>query len=405
MDARSGFPNVIHLPRGFSFSAIKASIKASGRPDLALASIPSGAAAAALFTKNRVVAAPVIVGRESLAKTNGQVRALIVNAGNANCATGKAGVEACKNVCRETAKALGIKAEEVFPSSTGIIGLLLPQEKIISSLPGLIANSEAGVEGVKQFASAIMTTDLRPKVASVPVKVGKSEFSLLGIAKGSGMIHPQMATMLVYLFTDLAASASDLKRLLKVACDQTFNCISVDGDTSTNDTIVLLANGQSGVRLKDAGVAKGFTDALLAICQSLAIQVVSDGEGVKHVITLSIEQAKNRDEAMRVAKAIAHSPLVKTAWAGADPNWGRILAAVGYSGAPIRTEKVEIWIARQKVFGQGVVQKFNEMEAHRALSHPSCDVRVRLGRGKSSILFYTTDLTAEYVHINADYST
>jgi glutamate N-acetyltransferase/amino-acid N-acetyltransferase len=405
MDARSGFPNVIHLPRGFSFSAIKASIKASGRPDLALASIPSGAAAAALFTKNRVVAAPVIVGRESLAKTNGQVRALIVNAGNANCATGKAGVEACKDVCRETAKALGIKAEEVFPSSTGIIGLLLPQEKIISSLPGLIANSEAGVEGVKQFASAIMTTDLRPKVASVPVKVGKSEFSLLGIAKGSGMIHPQMATMLVYLFTDLAASASDLKRLLKVACDQTFNCISVDGDTSTNDTIVLLANGQSGVRLKDAGVAKGFTDALLAICQSLAIQVVSDGEGVKHVITLSIEQAKNRDEAMRVAKAIAHSPLVKTAWAGADPNWGRILAAVGYSGAPIRTEKVEIWIARQKVFGQGVVQKFNEMEAHRALSHPSCDVRVRLGRGKSSILFYTTDLTAEYVHINADYST
>jgi len=179
----------------------------------------------------------------------------------------------------------------------------------------------------------------------------------------------------------------------------------VDGDTSTNDTIVLLANGQSGVRLKDAGVAKGFTDALLAICQSLAIQVVSDGEGVKHVITLSIEQAKNRDEAMLVAKAIAHSPLVKTAWAGADPNWGRILAAVGYSGAPIRTEKVEIWIARQKVFGQGVVQKFNEMEAHRALSHPSCDVRVRLGRGKSSILFYTTDLTAEYVHINADYST
>jgi len=405
MDARSGFPNVIHLPKGFSFSAVKASIKASGRPDLALASIPSGAAAAALFTKNRVVAAPLIVGRASLAKTNGQVRALIVNAGNANCATGKAGVEACKHVCRETAKALGIRAEEVFPSSTGIIGVLLPQEKIICSLPGLIANSEAGVEGVKQFAGAIMTTDLRPKVASVPVKVGKSEFSLLGIAKGSGMIHPQMATMLVYLFTDLAASASDLKRLLKIACNQTFNCISVDGDTSTNDTMVLLANGQSGVRLKDAGVAKRFSDALLAICQSLALQVVSDGEGVKHVITLSIEQAKNRDEAMLVAKAIAHSPLVKTAWAGADPNWGRILAAVGYSGAPIRAEKVEIWIARQKVFGQGVVQKFNEMEAHRALSQPSCDVRVRLGRGKSSILFYTTDLTAEYVHINADYST
>ena len=317
----------------------------------------------------------------------------------------QSGIEACQEVCRETAKALGIKAEEVFPSSTGIIGVPLPQEKIIANLPGLIANSEAGVEGVKQFAGAIMTTDLRPKVASVRVKAGKSEFSLLGIAKGSGMIHPQMATMLVYLFTDLAAEPAISNGLLKAACDETFNCISVDGDTSTNDTLLLLANGQSGVRLKDAGVAKKFADALFTVCQSLALQVVSDGEGVKHVISLSIEQAKSRDEAMLVAKSIAHSPLVKTAWAGADPNWGRILAAVGYSGAPIETEKVEIWIARQKVFGQGVVQKFNEMEAHRALAQPSCDVRVKLGRGKSSVLFYTTDLTAEYVHINADYST
>ena len=227
MDALSGFPETIHLPKGFSFSAVKAGIKASGRPDIALACAPSGAAAAALFTKNRVVAAPLTVGRTSLAKTRGHVRAVIVNAGNANCATGKAGIQACQEVCRETAKALDIQAEEVFPSSTGIIGVLLPQDKIIANLPGLVANSEAGVEGVKQFAGAIMTTDLRPKVASVRMKTGKSEFSLLGIAKGSGMIHPQMATMLVYLFTDLAASTNDLKRLLKSACDQTFNCISV----------------------------------------------------------------------------------------------------------------------------------------------------------------------------------
>lgn len=405
MESTSGFPEVIHLPKGFSFSAVKAGIKVSGRPDLALATTPSGATAAALFTKNRVIAAPLIVGKASLAKTKGHVSAVIVNAGNANCATGKAGVTACQEVCRETAKALGIKAEEVFPSSTGIIGVPLPQEKVIANLSGLIANSVAGMEGVQQFAGAIMTTDLRPKVASVRVKASKSEFSLLGIAKGSGMIHPQMATMLVYLFTDLAAGAGDLQRLLKAACDQTFNCISVDGDTSTNDTLLLLANGQSGVRLKDSGVAKKFADALLTVCQSLALQVVSDGEGVKHVISLCIEQAKSRDEAMLVAKSIAHSPLVKTAWAGADPNWGRILAAMGYSGAPIETEKVEIWIARQKVFGQGVVQKFNEMEAHRALAQPRCDVRVRLGRGNSRVLFYTTDLTAEYVHINADYST
>ena len=394
MEPQSGFPDTIHLPKGFSFSAVKAGIKASGRPDVALASVPSGASAAALFTKNRVVAAPLVVGRSSLAKTRGHVGAVIVNAGNANCATGKAGIEACQEVCRETARALGIKAEEVFPSSTGIIGVPLPQEKIIANLPGLIANSEAGVEGVKQFAGAIMTTDLRPKVDSVKVRAGKLDFSLLGIAKGSGMIHPQMATMLVYLFTDIDAGPVELKRLLKAACDETFNCISVDGDTSTNDTVFLLASGQSGVRFKDPGVAKKFAEALLNVCKSLALQVVSDGEGVKHVIKLSIESAKTRDEAMLVAKSIAHSPLVKTAWAGADPNWGRILAAVGYSGAPIQTEKVEIWIARQKVFGNGVVQKFNEMEAHRALSQSSCDIRVKL-----------TDLTAEYVHINADYST
>lgn len=405
MDTSSGFPDIIHLPKGFSFSAVKAGIKASGRPDLALAKAAAGTTAAALFTKNRVIAAPLIVGRASLTKAKGRVRAVIVNAGNANCATGKAGIQACNEVCRKTAQTLGIKAEAVFPSSTGIIGVLLPQLKIIANLPGLVASSELSVEAVKQFAGAIMTTDTRPKISSVQVKVGKSEFSLLGVAKGSGMIHPQMATMLVYLFTDLAAGASDLKKLLTATCDQTFNCISVDGDTSTNDTLLLLASGQSGVRLKDSGVGKKFAEALLMICQSLAEQVVSDGEGVKHVIRLSIEQAKTRKEALQVAKAIAHSPLVKTAWAGADPNWGRILAAVGYSGVPIQQQAVKIWIAEQKVFGNGLVQKFDETEAHRALSQSRCDVRVSLGRGKSSVVFYTTDLTAEYVHINADYST
>lgn len=405
MEPTSGFPDTIHVPKGFSFSAVRAGIKVSGRPDVALATMPSGANAAAMFTRNRVVAAPLIVGRSSLARTRGLVRAVIVNAGNANCATGRPGILACQEVCRETAKALEIKPEEVFPSSTGIIGVPLPQEKIVANLPGLIANSEAGLEGVKQFAGAIMTTDTRPKVASVRVRSGQSEFVVLGIAKGSGMIHPQMATMLVYLFTDISASAGNLKRELKAACDQTFNCISVDGDTSTNDTLLLLASGQSGVSLNQSGAAKKFADALLKVCQSLALQVVGDGEGVKHVIHLSVEQAKSRNEAMQVAKAIAHSPLVKTAWAGADPNWGRILAAAGYSGVPIEVEKVEIWIARQRVFGRGVVQKFNEMEAHRALAEPSCRIQVKLGRGKAGVLFYTTDLTAEYVHINADYST
>jgi glutamate N-acetyltransferase/amino-acid N-acetyltransferase len=217
------------------------------------------------------------------------------------------------------------------------------------------------------------------------------------------MIHPQLATMLVYLFTDVRASASELRRLLRHTCDQTFNCISVDGDTSTNDTVLLMASGESGVPLSK--IARNFAGALLGICQSLAGQIVADGEGVKHVIRLSIQQAKDHHEALHIAKAIAHSLLVKTAWAGSDPNWGRMLAAMGACGVRIRPDHVEISIGDQTVFRKGSVHPFDEGRAHAHLSQPTCDIGIKLKRGKSSILFHTTDLTAEYVRINADYST
>ena len=398
-------PDSLHLPQGFSFSTATAGIKASGRPDLAFVQACEGTSAAAVFTKNRVVAAPLIVGRRSLAKTGGRVRAVIVNSGNANCATGKAGIQACELVCRETAKALEIKAEEVFPSSTGIIGVPLPADKIVARLLGLVASGSSTTEAVTNFAQAIMTTDTRMKIASVQVQVGKSEFSLLGVAKGAGMIHPQLATMLVYLFTDVSATPGQLKSLLSATCDQTFNCISIDGDTSTNDTVLLLASAQSGVKLSSPRVKKKFAEALLAVSQSLAEQIVADGEGVKHVIRLFVEQARNHDEALRIAKSISHSLLVKTAWAGADPNWGRILAAMGASGVPINPERVEISIAGQSVFRRGAVQPFDASAAHQALSERRCDIQIKLGRGKSKLLFHTTDLTTEYVHINADYST
>jgi glutamate N-acetyltransferase / amino-acid N-acetyltransferase len=202
-------------------------------------------------------------------------------------------------------------------------------EKILGKLPELIAAREATEQGIHQFARAIMTTDTRPKLASARFPSGNSQIRLLGIAKGSGMIHPQLATMLVYLFTDIAAGRADLKRLLHQTCDQTFNCISVDGDTSTHDTVLLLASGRSGVRLTDPSARKKFENALVEVCQSLAEQIVRDGEGAQHVIQLFVEQAKSREEALQVARAVAHSLLVKTAWAGADPNWGRILATVG----------------------------------------------------------------------------
>jgi len=298
---------------------------------------------------------------------------------------------------------MGLKRQEVFPSSTGIIGVPLPAERIIAKLPELIAAADATKDGMTRFAQAIMTTDLRMKTASVRFRAGASDVTLTGIAKGSGMIHPQLATMLVYLFTDISAAASDLQRLLRKTCDETFNCISVDGDTSTNDTVLLMASGQSGVQLKK--VRNKFAQALLAVCQSLAGQIVSDGEGVKHVIRLSIEQARSREEALRIAKAIAHSLLVKTAWAGADPNWGRILAAMGACGVPIRPEQVEISIGDQIVFRQGAANPFDATRAHQHLSQPVCGIGIKLRRGRSSILFHTTDLTAEYVRINADYST
>lgn len=395
----------IHLPAGFSFSAVAAGLKVSRRLDLALVEASPGTKAAAVFTRNRVVAAPLEIGRSSLATTGGRVRAVVVNSGNANCATGLAGRRACERVCREAGRLLGVRHQEVFPSSTGIIGVPLPTEKIVSKLPDLISGRAATEQAVRQFARAIMTTDTRPKLASTHFRSKKADVRLLGVAKGSGMIHPQLATMLVYLFTDLAAGAAEMKQLLRQTCNHTFNCISVDGDTSTNDTVLLLASGQSGVRLSDTGVRQKFADALRAVCQSLAEQIVSDGEGVQHVIRLFIEQAKNQEEALRVARAIAHSLLVKTAWAGADPNWGRILAAVGNSGEAIDQKGVSILIGKQLVCRHGVGRPFDEARAHRELAQARCDVRVRLKRGSGSAVFLTTDLTSEYVRINADYST
>ncbi len=398
-------PERIRLPLGFSFSAVAAGIKVSGRPDLAMVGADEGAAAAALFTTNRVVAAPVEVGRASLLSTAGRVRALIVNSGNANCATGRAGIQACERVCREAGRLLGVPCSEIFPSSTGIIGVPLPAEKIYKALPGLFATRSATINGVEAFSRAIMTTDTRPKIASARFNVGTRKASVLGIAKGAGMIHPQLATMLVYLFTDVAANSSQLWSQLQIACDDSLNCLSIDGDTSTNDTVLLLASGASGVSVRDVRTRRVFSQALVQVCRSLAEQIVTDGEGVQHVIRLFIDRASSREEAMLVARTIAHSMLVKTAWAGADPNWGRILAAVGRCGVPIDASRVQIFIGRQRVCRNGTASRFNEQQAHRDLAQPVCDVRVQLGRGKYGVQFLTTDLTAEYVRINADYST
>jgi glutamate N-acetyltransferase/amino-acid N-acetyltransferase len=395
------------LPRGFRFAAVKAGLKASGNLDFAVAVADQPASAAAMFTSNRVKAAPVIVGGRHLERSGGQVRVVAVNAGNANCATGEAGIIACEQVCAAAAKLFGGEGHEVFPSSTGIIGVPLPAEKLLDALPTIAQTLAADTAHFADFARAIMTTDTRPKAAHAWVDVGGTKVRIAGVCKGAGMIHPQLvphATMLVYLFTDAAISPADLNLLLGGAVEQSFNRISIDGDTSTNDTVLLLASGTSGARVGAHHAA--FRTALKDVCLSLAKQIVEDAEGVTHVVELQIESAANDADALRVAKAIAHSPLVKTAWAGSDPNWGRLMAATGYSGAEIDPGRISIWLGDQQICENGGrVADFDEGRAHAYLKNREFTVRIALGMGEGRCRFWTSDLTAEYVRINADYST
>jgi glutamate N-acetyltransferase / amino-acid N-acetyltransferase len=391
------------VPQGFRFSAATAGIKASGSPDMAFAEAVQGATAAAMFTTNRVIAAPLKVGKKHLAKSGGRVRAVVVNSGNANCATGPEGIRAAEKVCRAVADKLGCKTEEVFPASTGVIGVPLPVDKLTKAIPALIQLRGNDPESASKFARAIMTTDTRRKTATARVRIGKNDVTVLGMAKGAGMIHPRLATMLVYLFTDVEAPAKELQAALRTSVSTTLNRISVDGDTSTNDTVLLLASGASGVRLKDS--RKEFQQSLHEVCASRARQIISDAEGVTHVVNLNIEKARSEDDAEQVARAIANSPLVKTAWAGADPNWGRVLAAVGYSGIAIDPDKVDIWFGPHYLCKRGVRANFDEKKVHAYLQDSVIDVRVALNQGKHTATFWTCDLTAEYVHINADYTT
>jgi glutamate N-acetyltransferase/amino-acid N-acetyltransferase len=390
-------------PQGFLFSACAAGIKASGKPDLALALMPDGASAAAIFTRNQIVAAPVNVGRENLRRGQGVMRALIVNAGNANCATGKQGLKAASSVCIGVAKQLQVSPHRVFPSSTGIIGVQLPIEKIHAAIPSLVDSASAGPEAFDTFADAILTTDTHKKVATQSITFNETPVILAGVAKGAGMIHPNMATMLVYLFTDLEARPRELQTCLKEAADHSFNNISIDGDTSTNDTALLLASSKSGVQFKS--VRNEFQVALTKVCRSLAAQIVADGEGVQHVVRLNIEQARSRSEARQIGKTIANSPLVKTAWAGADPNWGRILAAIGYSGVKIKPDRINIYLGEQQICRHGAACPFDHEKAHAYMSEPVYEIRIALGAGSVALEFLSCDLTAEYVRINADYST
>ena len=400
------------MPRGFEWGAVKAGIKASGNLDLAVTRVPAGAQAAVMFTSNQVVAAPVTVGRKHMGTTGGRVSLVLVNAGNANCATGQAGIDACDRTCVAAAETFGCVFDEVFPSSTGIIGVPFPADKVVAALPGLKAALGSTAEHAEIFARAIMTTDTHMKTVQATFVVDGVEARIFGAAKGAGMIHPRLgapvaphATMLVYLFTDIAAESAQLRELLPPAVDKSFNSISIDGDTSTNDTVLLLASGASGVKLNDRSRAS-FADALARVCEQLAYAIVDDGEGVTHVVTLHIKGALSEADAKQVAKSIAHSPLCKTAWSSADPNWGRLMAAAGYSGVEFNPAKVTIRIGEEPVYEGGMrAAGFDEARAHAVMQQRDYTITLDLGRGTGECRFVTCDLTEQYVRINADYST
>jgi glutamate N-acetyltransferase/amino-acid N-acetyltransferase len=408
-----------HVPGGFLWGATTAGIKASGNPDLAVAVAATGTIGAAMFTSNRVAAAPVTIGRRHLTTTGGRVGAILVNSGNANCATGEQGIEACISTCVSAAQAFGCIFDEVIPSSTGIIGVPFPADKILAAMPALKASVGPTSEHAAAFARAIMTTDTRVKMAEASFTVASTDSNpgrtvrIWGAAKGAGMIGPRLdlppapphATMLVYLFTDAAATPGVLRDALAAAVQPSFNSISIDGDTSTNDTVLLLASGASDVTLTRE-LMSAFDDALADVCFSLARQIVTDGEGVTHVVKLDIRGAATESDARLVARAIAHSPLCKTAWSSADPNWGRLIAAAGYSGAEFDPNRARIWIGDQPVFEfGGRAVDFNESAAHTAMSAHEYTITIDLGAGEATTQFLTCDLTAEYVRINADYST
>jgi len=400
------------IPRGFRFAAIKAGLKASGRADFALIVADAPASAAAAFTANRVTAAPLILDKQHLSATGGKVRVVAINAGNANCAAGQPGLAAARATCAAAANLFHCPPEQVFPSSTGIIGVPLPAEKLIAVLPALAASLGPEVDHFQQVAQAILTTDTVEKTAFARLEIqgpdgATQEIRIAALCKGSGMIHPQLvphATMLVYVLTDAFVEPPVLDAYLRQAIEVSFNRISVDGDTSTNDTVLLLASGASNAVIGPNSAP--FAEALTQVCTSLARQIVADGEGITHVVELHIEGAATDADALKIAKAIAHSLLVKTAWAGADPNWGRLMAAIGYSGAQIDPGRIDIHFGDLPVCRDGGrAPEFDELAAHSYIVQPEFSITIQLHQGQGSCTFWTTDLTVEYIHINADYST
>jgi glutamate N-acetyltransferase/amino-acid N-acetyltransferase len=392
----------VKLPLGYRYSAVYAGIRKVKKDDLALIVPDAPASGAAVFTQNRVQAAPVRIARWNLTKSRGLVSAVLVNAGNANCAT-QTGDRVALACCDAVANHLHVPPSQVFPASTGVIGVELDAHLIVNAVPGLVAR--LAPDRFEDAARSILTTDTVMKTAHSQVRLKAGTVHIAGMTKGSGMIQPNMATTLGFVMMDAAVPPSALATMLVAAVKRSYNRISVDGDTSTNDTMLVLANGASGIQ-PNQKESKKLEEALAQVMEDLARQIVRDGEGARKLVTIEVSGASNEETATQIARSIANSPLVKTAIAGSDPNWGRILSAAGNAGVPLDPNKVDIDLQNVPVCRSGLAAGFAEPDLKKKLDQRECVIRFVLhGRGKGTARFWTCDLTEKYIEINASYRT
>ncbi len=398
------------LPADFEAGAVEAGIKYSGRLDLGVLFSRRPSVVAGTFTRNRVKAAPVLDDITLLRSSRKGYQAIVVNSGNANACTGEQGLKDSAAMREAAAKALSIMPEQVLVCSTGVIGQPLPMDRIIAGISSACARLQADSAGLAHVASAIMTTDTRPKVVTAGLELGGARVSVTGIAKGAGMIAPDMAphaTMLSFIMTDAEVEPNLLQSMLNQAVDGSFNSITVDGDTSTNDTVLLMANGASGQPVvADSLSSEQFFHALNMVCCKLARMIVEDGEGATRCVEIQITGARARSEARAAAKVIAESPLVKTAIYGRDPNWGRIVAAAGRSGAELAPERLSLWFDNVQLLDNGNFSgEGAEEQCRQVMTRKAFSIRLDLGVGQETASMLTCDLSVEYIHINADYRT
>ena len=407
----------LHLlsPKGFRASGVRAGIKASGKRDVGLLVADAPVTAAALFTTNRVFAAPVAVGRKHVG--SGKLRGIVMNSGNANACTGKQGMKDAQAMCTLAAWAMGGRAEEFLPSSTGIIGHLLPMEKVSAGIADAALKLGDSREHAEHFMEAILTTDLVRKEAATTLKLGRQTVTIAGVCKGSGMIGPRLgvepgvplkglhATMLAYVTTDAAISAAALRKLLMPVANRSFNSVTVDDHTSTNDTLAVLASGASGANVNSIPLAKKFMAALDEVCISLAKQIAADGEGATKLVSVIVRGAATDRDANVMARAIANSPLLKCALNGNDPNWGRIVSAAGYSGARFDPDRAELKLQGTSVFRRGTPLPFDAAKVSASMAAKTLDIVLSCNAGDGASTVWTCDFSKEYVAINADYHT